>query len=115
MIQINLRNFLLKFYRHLKFIFLLQTFLDPASGASDDWAKSIGIKYAYTIELSPSDISQNNEGFVLNESQISRVCSEMLPALDVLINTTLSEFLGQSVPLSSTLYLYFLFNLYGYH
>ncbi|PAV78055.1 hypothetical protein WR25_15454, partial [Diploscapter pachys] len=81
--------------------------LYAASGASDDWAKSIGIKYAYTIELSPSDMSQNNEGFVLDESQISRVCNEMLPALDVLINTTLSEFLGQSVSLSSILYPHF--------
>lgn len=57
MIKINRRNFLLKIYRHLKLIFLLQTFLDAASGASDDWAKSVGIKYAYTIELSPSDMS----------------------------------------------------------
>lgn len=28
---------------------------DPASGASDDWAKSIGVKYSYTIELSPKN------------------------------------------------------------
>lgn len=27
------------------------TLLYPTAGGSDDWAKSIGIKYSYTIEL----------------------------------------------------------------
>lgn len=35
--------------------------LYPAAGASDDWAKSIGIKYSYTIELRDS----GRYGFVL--------------------------------------------------
>lgn len=35
--------------------------LYPAAGASDDWAKSIGIKYSYTVELRDS----GRYGFVL--------------------------------------------------
>lgn len=35
--------------------------LYPAAGASDDWAKSIGIKYSYTIELR----DKGQHGFVL--------------------------------------------------
>ncbi|KAE9413977.1 hypothetical protein Angca_006140, partial [Angiostrongylus cantonensis] len=31
--------------------------LYPASGAADDWAKSIGIKYSFTFELSPTSES----------------------------------------------------------
>lgn len=35
--------------------------LYPAAGGSDDWAKSIGIKYSYTIELRDT----GRHGFVL--------------------------------------------------
>lgn len=35
--------------------------LYPAAGGSDDWAKSIGIKYSYTIELRDT----GRYGFVL--------------------------------------------------
>lgn len=37
------------------------TLLYPAAGGSDDWAKSIGIKYSYTIELRDT----GRYGFVL--------------------------------------------------
>lgn len=35
--------------------------LYPAAGGSDDWAKSIGIKYSYTVELR----DKGRYGFVL--------------------------------------------------
>lgn len=35
--------------------------LYPAAGGSDDWAKSIGIKYSYTVELR----DRGRYGFVL--------------------------------------------------
>lgn len=35
--------------------------LYPAAGGSDDWAKSIGIKYSYTVELR----DKGRHGFVL--------------------------------------------------
>lgn len=37
------------------------TLLSPAAGGSDDYGKSIGIKYSYTIELGDT----GNHGFVL--------------------------------------------------
>ena len=38
-----------------KSIFKSYLFLDPAAGASDDYSKSIGIKYVYTVEVRPGD------------------------------------------------------------
>ncbi|KAJ1354506.1 hypothetical protein KIN20_011477 [Parelaphostrongylus tenuis] len=49
--------------------------LYPASGAADDWAKSIGIKYSFTFELSPTSIEP---GFVLPEAHIPRVSREIM-------------------------------------
>uniref|UniRef100_A0A0N5A8I9 Peptidase_M14 domain-containing protein n=1 Tax=Syphacia muris TaxID=451379 RepID=A0A0N5A8I9_9BILA len=37
--------------------------LYPASGSSDDYAKSLGIKYAYTIELQPGSQPMDNAGY----------------------------------------------------
>uniref|UniRef100_A0A0K0CYU4 Peptidase_M14 domain-containing protein n=1 Tax=Angiostrongylus cantonensis TaxID=6313 RepID=A0A0K0CYU4_ANGCA len=48
--------------------------LYPASGAADDWAKSIGIKYSFTFELSPT----SEPGFVLPEAHIARVSREIM-------------------------------------
>ncbi|KAI9553885.1 hypothetical protein GHT06_019155 [Daphnia sinensis] len=53
--------------------------LYPVAGSSDDWAKSIGIKYSYTVEL-PDD---GTEGFALSPSEILPVCQDFFPALDV--------------------------------
>ncbi|CAI4222890.1 unnamed protein product [Auanema sp. JU1783] len=50
----------------------------PASGASDDWAKSIGIKYSYTIELSPRT---SYYGFELPNNFIERVARETLKGM----------------------------------
>ncbi|XP_026756204.3 carboxypeptidase B-like [Galleria mellonella] len=54
--------------------------LYPAAGGSDDWAKSQGIKYSYTIELN----DKGRYGFVLPTTYIENVAKESLAALRVL-------------------------------
>nr|XP_013189801.1 unnamed protein product [Amyelois transitella] len=54
--------------------------LYPAAGGSDDWAKSIGIKYTYTIELN----DRGFYGFVLPTQYIEPVAKESLAGLRVL-------------------------------
>ncbi|XP_046451315.1 carboxypeptidase B-like isoform X2 [Daphnia pulex] len=56
--------------------------LYPAAGGSDDWAKSIGIKYSYTVELADT----GNHGFVLPASFIRPVCEDFFPALEVFVD-----------------------------
>ncbi|XP_046452056.1 carboxypeptidase B-like [Daphnia pulex] len=51
----------------------------PAAGGSDDWAKSVGIKYSYTFELADS----GTYGFLLPSSDILPVAQDFFPALDV--------------------------------
>lgn len=53
--------------------------LYAASGGSDDWAKSIGIKYSYTFELP----DRGTNAFTLPASEILPVCQDFFPALDV--------------------------------
>ena len=48
-------------------------------GGSDDWAKSVGIKYSYTVELADT----GRYGFILPASEILPVCEDFFPALDV--------------------------------
>ncbi|EFX63164.1 hypothetical protein DAPPUDRAFT_9500, partial [Daphnia pulex] len=48
-------------------------------GGSDDWAKSVGIKYSYTFELADT----GKYGFILPASQILPVSQDFFPALDV--------------------------------
>uniref|UniRef100_A0A7E4VDK1 Peptidase_M14 domain-containing protein n=1 Tax=Panagrellus redivivus TaxID=6233 RepID=A0A7E4VDK1_PANRE len=58
--------------------------LYPASGASDDYSKSIGIKYVYTVELRPGEGDNDNDqwyGFELPEKFIKPTVEETLPAL----------------------------------
>jgi len=52
----------------LRFVnYLTYWLLDPATGASYDWAKGVaGIKYSYTIELR----DRGHFGFLLPSSQI---------------------------------------------
>lgn len=44
----------------------------PATGCSDDWARSIGIKYAYTVELR----DMGRYGFLLPVNQIIPTAKE---------------------------------------
>lgn len=46
--------------------------LYPAAGGSDDWAKSIGIKYSYTVELR----DKGRDGFVLPAKYIQPTAKE---------------------------------------
>lgn len=54
-------------------------FSDPAAGASDDYAKSIGIKYVYTIEL------YGDNGFKEPESGIHLRGKELKAAFDTVV------------------------------
>uniref|UniRef100_A0A8R1HUL0 Peptidase_M14 domain-containing protein n=1 Tax=Caenorhabditis japonica TaxID=281687 RepID=A0A8R1HUL0_CAEJA len=63
--------------------------LYPAAGASDDWAKSRGIKFSYTIELSPID---DETGFTLPEDRINQVNREAFQAIQVLMIEVKSRF-----------------------
>lgn len=54
--------------------------LYPAAGGSDDYAKSIGIKYAYTIELRDT----GRDGFSLSSESIKPAASEALIFVDTL-------------------------------
>ncbi|XP_032785295.2 carboxypeptidase B [Daphnia magna] len=53
--------------------------LYPSSGSSADWAKSIGIKYTYAVELGDT----GTYGFVLPPSLILPICEDFFPALKV--------------------------------
>ncbi|KAJ0174563.1 hypothetical protein K1T71_009671 [Dendrolimus kikuchii] len=61
--------------------------LYPAAGGSDDWAKSQGIKYTYTIELRDT----GRHGFVLPTSYIEPVARESLAGLRVLASQVNKE------------------------
>lgn len=53
----------------------------PAAGGSDDWAKgTVGIKYAYTLELRDS----GNYGFVLPATYILPCAQETWAAVKVI-------------------------------
>ena len=60
--------------------------LSAAAGGSDDWAKSIGITYAYTLELRPRSNALN--GFIVDESEIEpsgkEVFAGLVAAIDVM-------------------------------
>jgi len=57
--------------------------LYPASGASDDYAKSIDIKYVYTVELRPTG---DPPGFQLPANQIVPTSEETFAAIRVIAN-----------------------------
>lgn len=54
--------------------------LYPAAGASDDWAKSIGIKYTYTVELRDT----GRYGFILPAVYIEKTGEEALSFVEVI-------------------------------
>ncbi|CAB3397145.1 unnamed protein product [Caenorhabditis bovis] len=60
----------------------------PASGASDDWAKSIGIKYTFTIELSPKSDEIN---FKLPTKELKLTHREAYVAIRTLMEHINSE------------------------
>lgn len=63
------------------------TLLYPAAGASDDWAKSLGIKYAYTVELRDS----GRYGFILPASHIEKTAQEAMEFVFVVARAIYEE------------------------
>lgn len=58
------------------------TVSDASSGASDDWAKgSLGVQYAFTLELPPSDANSQGNGFLLPVSAIRGVVRDTWPGI----------------------------------
>ncbi|KAE9556717.1 hypothetical protein FO519_000123 [Halicephalobus sp. NKZ332] len=58
--------------------------LYPAAGASDDYSKSVGVKYVYTVEVRPGDGDNDDDqwyGFELPPQFIQPTVEETLPAL----------------------------------
>ncbi|KAI9553945.1 hypothetical protein GHT06_019216 [Daphnia sinensis] len=73
------KNAALKFVRFKYSVGNTAELLYPSSGSSADWAKSIGIKYTYGVELGDT----GTYGFVLPPSQILPICEDFFPALKV--------------------------------
>ncbi|CAM6006025.1 unnamed protein product [Sphagnum balticum] len=72
--------------------------LYPASGGADDWAKTGGnVKYAYLIELRPSDDVW--DGFMLNEAQIVPTARETFEGIKVVATNIITEY-GRAVPVT---------------
>uniref|UniRef100_A0A158P8I7 ShKT domain-containing protein n=1 Tax=Angiostrongylus cantonensis TaxID=6313 RepID=A0A158P8I7_ANGCA len=70
--------------------------LSPASGGSDDWAKSNGIKYVYLVELRPQYELSN--GFILHKKELIPTAVETfegvkttVPAMEATISATTSR------------------------
>uniref|UniRef100_A0AC34RCH7 Peptidase M14 carboxypeptidase A domain-containing protein n=1 Tax=Panagrolaimus sp. JU765 TaxID=591449 RepID=A0AC34RCH7_9BILA len=58
--------------------------LYPAAGASDDYSKSVGVKYVYTVELRPGDGDNDDDdwyGFELPAKFIKPTAEEAFPGL----------------------------------
>ncbi|PIO74237.1 zinc carboxypeptidase [Teladorsagia circumcincta] len=66
--------------------------LYPASGAADDWAKSIGVKYSFTFELSPTTMEP---GFLLPEAHIPQVTRETMEGVVYMARRIRSEEVGR--------------------
>ncbi|CEF69456.1 Peptidase M14, carboxypeptidase A domain-containing protein [Strongyloides ratti] len=64
--------------------------LYEAYGTTLDYIKSLGIKYTYVIELSPSFDDQQS-GFVVNENEIKKIGNEALIAFNEMLYQVYSE------------------------
>uniref|UniRef100_A0A0N5CHM2 Peptidase_M14 domain-containing protein n=1 Tax=Strongyloides papillosus TaxID=174720 RepID=A0A0N5CHM2_STREA len=64
--------------------------LYPTNGASDDYIKSLGVKYVYTVELSPDSDTYSN-GFIVKEDQITTIGEEALIIFDIMLHQVYSE------------------------
>ncbi|VDL83185.1 unnamed protein product [Nippostrongylus brasiliensis] len=71
--------------------------LSPASGGSDDWAKSNGIKYVYLVELRPEYELSN--GFILHKKELIPTAVETFEGVKISSVKTTTE---MSSTLSST-------------
>uniref|UniRef100_A0A0N5CHM4 Peptidase_M14 domain-containing protein n=1 Tax=Strongyloides papillosus TaxID=174720 RepID=A0A0N5CHM4_STREA len=64
--------------------------LYPCHGTSSDYAKSLGVKYVYVVELSP-EIETDSIGFIVNEDQLTTIGEEALIIFDVMLRQVYSE------------------------
>uniref|UniRef100_A0A0K0FV93 Peptidase_M14 domain-containing protein n=1 Tax=Strongyloides venezuelensis TaxID=75913 RepID=A0A0K0FV93_STRVS len=64
--------------------------LYPCHGTSSDYAKSLGVKYVYVVELSP-EMETNSNGFIVDEDQITTIGDEALIIFDVMLRQVYSE------------------------
>ncbi|KAL3086377.1 hypothetical protein niasHT_033495 [Heterodera trifolii] len=69
--------------------------LYSVSGSSDDFARSAGIKYTYTMELTSGWYGDRYVGFVYPEEGISKEAEQVLPALLILAEQVKSESSGK--------------------
>ncbi|KJH41969.1 shTK domain protein [Dictyocaulus viviparus] len=63
--------------------------LSPASGGSDDWAKSSGIKYVYLVELRPEYELSN--GFILHKKELIPTAVETFEGVKEVIEAVLEH------------------------
>ncbi|VDO24031.1 unnamed protein product [Haemonchus placei] len=63
--------------------------LSPASGGSDDWAKSNGIKYVYLVELRPEYELSN--GFILHKKELIPTAVETFEGVKEVIEAVLEH------------------------
>lgn len=61
-------------------------FIDPASGTSNDWVHSQGVKYAFVAEL----CDQGDYGFLLPTSQILPTAIELFEGVKAVAKTIAS-------------------------
>jgi hypothetical protein len=65
--------------------------LDPASGCSDDYAKSLGIKYTYTIELTTGFYRHKYVGFETPKAAIAQTSDELRAGIVHLIKVVAAQ------------------------
>ncbi|XP_067951990.1 carboxypeptidase B-like [Watersipora subatra] len=71
--------------------------LYASSGASDDWTKGeLGVKYAFTLELPPSDANAHGNGFLLPTTAIRGVAEATWPGIKTMAARVLQQRLGGS-------------------
>uniref|UniRef100_A0A915HRN5 Zinc carboxypeptidase A 1 n=1 Tax=Romanomermis culicivorax TaxID=13658 RepID=A0A915HRN5_ROMCU len=63
--------------------------LYDASGGSDDWTKSMGVKYVYLIELRPGEM--DDDGFIVGREQITPTGRETWQGVRVVADTVLEK------------------------
>ncbi|KAK6054808.1 zinc carboxypeptidase [Cooperia oncophora] len=65
--------------------------LSPASGGSDDWAKSNGIKYVYLVELRPEYERTVSNGFILHKKELIPTAVETFEGVKEVIEAVLEH------------------------
>lgn len=67
----------------VKIVFI--KYSDPAAGCSDDYAKSLGVEYVYTMELTTGYYNNDYVGFETPKEMIEQTFNEVRAALVYLL------------------------------